>query len=147
MLDTGDRKPRRTRGRTCVVLVVADELLSAVGLLAGARPAGVAFVDRGELTSRTVSGTGLLPAWFAVMAGGLPTPEYTVLSTDKVRFVGDPIVLVVSEGWFVAEDACAAVVQSQLGPQPVRHLGRPGGVPCEAGVVVADQLHDTRLLR
>ena len=37
---------------------------------------------------------------------GLRTPGFTVLATDRVRFVGDPIALVVAESRYLAEDAC-----------------------------------------
>jgi aerobic carbon-monoxide dehydrogenase large subunit len=40
----------------------------------------------------------------------LITPVYTALSVDKVRFMGDPVALVVAESPALAEDAAAAVV-------------------------------------
>ena len=36
---------------------------------------------------------------------GLKTPTFFALATDKVRFVGDPVALVVAESRYVAEDA------------------------------------------
>jgi carbon-monoxide dehydrogenase large subunit len=41
---------------------------------------------------------------------GLRTPEFHVLATDRVRFVGDPIAIVVAESRYLAEDACDLVV-------------------------------------
>ncbi|MBV9593839.1 MAG: xanthine dehydrogenase family protein [Actinobacteria bacterium] len=38
-----------------------------------------------------------------------PQPAYTVLCTDKVRLVGDPIVMIVAESRHLAEDACELV--------------------------------------
>src|SRR4051794_33333043 len=43
----------------------------------------------------------------ALMGGG--GPSYTVLASDKVRLVGDPVVMVVAENRYVAEDACELV--------------------------------------
>ena len=46
---------------------------------------------------------------FAMMGGGGPEPEYTLLATDKVRFVGDPVAIVVAESRYLAEDGCELV--------------------------------------
>src|ERR1700752_101942 len=46
---------------------------------------------------------------FAMMGGGGPAPEYTLLATDKVRFVGDPVAVVVAESRYLAEDGCELV--------------------------------------
>jgi len=35
-----------------------------------------------------------------------PVPSFTTLATDKVRLVGDPVVLVVADSRYLAEDAC-----------------------------------------
>ena len=43
------------------------------------------------------------------MFPGMPAPRYTILATDKVRLVGDPIVLIVAESRYVAEDAAELV--------------------------------------
>jgi carbon-monoxide dehydrogenase large subunit len=39
----------------------------------------------------------------------VPAPHFTVLATDKVRLVGDPIALVVAESRYLAEDACELI--------------------------------------
>src|SRR5205814_2597139 len=45
----------------------------------------------------------------ALMGWAGPTPEFTLLATDKVRFVGDPVAVVVAESRYVAEDGCELV--------------------------------------
>ena len=48
------------------------------------------------------------PVGIQALVGG-DYPAYTLLCTDKVRFVGDPVVLVVAESRYLAEDACELV--------------------------------------
>ena len=48
-------------------------------------------------------------ALMALMGVGGPTPEFTLLATDKVRFVGDPVAVVVAESRYLAEDGCELV--------------------------------------
>jgi carbon-monoxide dehydrogenase large subunit len=43
------------------------------------------------------------------MFPGMPAPAFTILATSKVRLVGDPIVLIVAESRYVAEDAAELV--------------------------------------
>ena len=38
-----------------------------------------------------------------------PTPEFTLLATDKVRFAGDPVAVVIAESRYLAEDGCELV--------------------------------------
>ena len=38
-----------------------------------------------------------------------PVPEFTLLATDKVRFVGDPVAVVIAESRYLAEDGCELV--------------------------------------
>ena len=45
----------------------------------------------------------------ALMGGGGPTPEFTLLATDKVRFAGDPVAVVIAESRYLAEDGCELV--------------------------------------
>ena len=51
-------------------------------------------------------------------AGGLRAPAHHALATDRVRFVGDPIVLVVARSRAVAEDA-AELLDIDIEPLPV----------------------------
>ncbi|HET6965197.1 MAG TPA: xanthine dehydrogenase family protein molybdopterin-binding subunit [Acidimicrobiales bacterium] len=67
---------------------------------------GVVLVLTGEeLEEMTVPS----PGFAGLMAPNLPAPRYTTLCTDKVRVVGDPVVLVVAESRYLAEDACELV--------------------------------------
>jgi carbon-monoxide dehydrogenase large subunit len=50
---------------------------------------------------------------------GMKTPSYDALATDKVRFVGDPIALVVAESRYIAEDACELIVEDCEMLEPV----------------------------
>jgi len=43
------------------------------------------------------------------MMPGMPSPAFTILATDKVRLVGDPIALVVGESKYLAEDGAELV--------------------------------------
>ena len=45
----------------------------------------------------------------AMMGGGGPTADYSLLATDKVRLVGDPVAVVVAESRYLAEDGCELV--------------------------------------
>jgi carbon-monoxide dehydrogenase large subunit len=46
-------------------------------------------------------------------------PPFDALATDKVRFVGDPIALVVAESRHIAEDACELIVEDYNLLEPV----------------------------
>lgn len=43
------------------------------------------------------------------MFPGMPAPAFTILATDKVRLVGDPVALVVAESRYLAEDGAELV--------------------------------------
>ena len=59
-----------------------------------------------DLEEITVPGPDPL---LALIGGGGPIPEYTLLATDKVRFMGDPVAIVVAESRYLAEDGCELV--------------------------------------
>jgi aerobic carbon-monoxide dehydrogenase large subunit len=42
---------------------------------------------------------------------GMKSPSFHGLATDRVRFVGDPIALVVAESRYIAEDACELIIE------------------------------------
>jgi aerobic carbon-monoxide dehydrogenase large subunit len=42
---------------------------------------------------------------------GMKSPSFHGLATDRVRFVGDPIAMVVAESRYIAEDACELIVE------------------------------------
>jgi carbon-monoxide dehydrogenase large subunit len=73
---------------------------------ARALPGVVAVLTGTELEAITVPGPDALTA---LIGGGGPTPEFTLLATDKVRFVGDPVAIVVAESRYLAEDGCELV--------------------------------------
>jgi len=73
---------------------------------ARALPGVVAALSGAELEAMTVPGPDAL---MALMGWAGPTPEFTLLATDKVRFVGDPVAVVVAESRYLAEDGCELV--------------------------------------
>jgi carbon-monoxide dehydrogenase large subunit len=73
---------------------------------AQALPGVVAALTGADLEAMTVPGPDALTA---LMGGTGPTPEFTLLATDKVRFAGDPVAIVVAESRYVAEDGCELV--------------------------------------
>jgi len=73
---------------------------------ARALPGVVAVFTGAELEEITVPGPDAL---MTLIGGDGPTPEFTLLATDKVRFAGDPVAIVVAESRYVAEDGCELV--------------------------------------
>lgn len=73
---------------------------------ARALPGVVAVLTGADLDAVTIPGQDPL---FAMMGGPGPKPEYTLLATDKVRFAGDPVAVVVAESRYLAEDGCELV--------------------------------------
>ena len=69
-------------------------------------PGVVAVYTGADIESMTVPGPDLMAS---MMGGGNPIPEFTLLATDKVRLVGDPVAVVVAESRYIAEDACELV--------------------------------------
>ena len=69
-------------------------------------PGVVAVLTGADLDAITVSAPDPLLALFS--SGG-PTPEFTLLATDKVRLVGDPVAVVIAESRYLAEDGCELV--------------------------------------
>jgi aerobic carbon-monoxide dehydrogenase large subunit len=69
-------------------------------------PGVVAVLTGAELDAMTVPAPDPLLAMFG---GGGPMPEFTLLATDKVRLVGDPLAIVVAESRYLAEDGCDLV--------------------------------------
>jgi carbon-monoxide dehydrogenase large subunit len=54
-----------------------------------------------------------------------PAPHFSLLATTKVRLVGDPVVVVVAENRYIAEDACELVEieYEALAPVPSAEVG------------------------
>src|SRR5579863_6357972 len=45
----------------------------------------------------------------SLLGSGGPTAEFTLLATDKVRLVGDPVAIVIAESRYIAEDGAELV--------------------------------------
>ncbi|HEX5367590.1 MAG TPA: xanthine dehydrogenase family protein molybdopterin-binding subunit, partial [Acidimicrobiales bacterium] len=69
-------------------------------------PGVVAVLTGADVEPHVVPGGGAMA--MAGMAGSR-VPSFTLLATDKVRLVGDPVALVVAESRYAAEDACELV--------------------------------------
>ncbi len=69
-------------------------------------PGVVAVLTGADLETMTVPGQDPLMAF---LSSGGPTPEFTLLATDKVRFMGDPVAIVIAESRYLAEDGCELV--------------------------------------
>jgi carbon-monoxide dehydrogenase large subunit len=83
---------------------------------ARALPGVIAVLTGADLAAITIPGPDPL---LAMMGGGGPMPEYTLLATDKVRFVGDPVAVVIAESRYLAEDGCDLVEVSYAELPPV----------------------------
>ncbi len=77
-------------------------------------PGVVAVVTGSEMQELINPG----PVGMAAMMGGPPL-AFTLLCTDKVRLVGDPVVIVVAESRYQAEDACELVEVDYDDLQPI----------------------------
>ena len=69
-------------------------------------PGVVAAYTGAELEAMTVPGPDAL---MALMGWQGPTPQFSLLATDKVRFAGDPVAIVIAESRYLAEDGCELV--------------------------------------
>jgi carbon-monoxide dehydrogenase large subunit len=68
---------------------------------------GVAAVLTGaDLDAMTVRGPDPL---LAMMGAAASAPDYSLLATDTVRLVGDPVAVVIAESRYLAEDGCELV--------------------------------------
>jgi carbon-monoxide dehydrogenase large subunit len=79
-------------------------------------PGVVAVYTGAELEAMTIPGPDAMTAF---LGGDGPKPEYTMLVTDKVRLVGDPVAIVVAESRYLAEDGCELVEVEYEDLQPV----------------------------
>ncbi len=81
-------------------------VLSVDVCAARALPGVVAAFTGADLEAMTVPGPDALST---LMGAAGPTPEFTLLATDKVRFAGDPVAVVIAESRYLAEDGCELV--------------------------------------
>jgi aerobic carbon-monoxide dehydrogenase large subunit len=73
---------------------------------ARALPGVVAVLTGEDTEAMMVPGPDSLAA---LMGWQGPIPEFTLLATDKVRLVGDPVAVVIAESRYLAEDGCELV--------------------------------------
>src|SRR5581483_3978961 len=81
-------------------------VLSVDAAAARELPGVVAVLTGAELEAMTIPGPDAL---MALMGWAGPTPQFTLLATDKVRLVGDPVAVVIAESRYLAEDGCELV--------------------------------------
>jgi aerobic carbon-monoxide dehydrogenase large subunit len=101
---------------------------------ARALPGVVAAFTGADLEAITVPGPDALTA---LMGAAGPSPEFTLLATDKVRFVGDPVAIVVADSRYLAEDGCDLVEVEYDDLPPVASAGfalDPGSPPLFANL-------------
>jgi aerobic carbon-monoxide dehydrogenase large subunit len=101
---------------------------------ARALPGVVAAFTGAELEAMTVPGPDALSV---LVGGGGPTPEFSLLATDKVRFAGDPVAVVIAENRYLAEDGCELVVVEYDDLPPVTNASSaldPGSPPLFANL-------------
>jgi len=70
----------------------------------------------GVFTSQDTSGIGMVPC--AIQMPDLKVPKHPVLATGRVRFVGEPVAVVVAEDIYAARDG-AELVEVDYDPLPV----------------------------
>jgi aerobic carbon-monoxide dehydrogenase large subunit len=114
---------------------VAHARVLAVDVSAArALPGVIAVFTGAEIEAMTVPGPDALTA---LLGGSGPTPEFTLLATDKVRFVGDPVVIVIAQSRYLAEDGCELVEVEYDSLPPVMHAAfalDPGSPPLFANL-------------
>jgi aerobic carbon-monoxide dehydrogenase large subunit len=91
-------------------------------------PGVVAAFTGADLETMTVPGPDAL---MALMGWTGPTPQFTLIATDKVRFVGDPVAIVIAESRYLAEDGCelVAVEYEDLPPVATAAVALDPGSP------------------
>src|SRR5437588_6158919 len=96
---------RAAEGRPAILHMVvvrspyAHAKIKSIGLdAARALPGVVAAFSGAELVKN-------MPALFSIPMPGLKKPERRPMATDMVRYVGDPVAVVVAESLYAAEDA------------------------------------------
>src|SRR6201999_542240 len=81
-------------------------LLSVDASAALELPGVVAVLTGADLEAMTVPGPDPLMAFVGL---GAMVPQYSMLATGKVRFVGDPVAVVIADSRARAEDGCELV--------------------------------------
>jgi len=94
-----------------------------------ALPGVVAVFTGSDLDAMTVRGPDALLAYIGMGADG---PDYSLLATDKVRFAGDPVAVVIADSRYLAEDGCELVEVDYADLPPVASAASaldPASVP------------------
>lgn len=91
----------------------AHALITGVDISAAETAPGVAAVITGAQMADLAN-----PLNFGGEVEGLRTPVYPAIAADKVRFVGEPVALVIADSRYLAEDA-ADLVMVDYEPLPV----------------------------
>ena len=84
---------------------IAHARITSIDVSAAREAAGVIAVYTGDDMEQLVSSG---PVGITAMMG-VPGPVFTILATDKVRLVGDPVAIVIAESRYLAEDACELI--------------------------------------
>lgn len=92
----------------------AHAKLMGIDVSKASRAPGVLGVYTGRDLSAKI---GPVPCAWLIPEANLKLPRYNVLAVDKVRFVGDPVAVVVAESRYGAKDA-AELVQVDYEPLP-----------------------------
>ena len=85
---------------------IAHGRISSIDTSGARQSPGVVEVYTGEEVEAIITPG---PTGMAAMFGGGGPPAFTILCTDKVRLVGDPVAMVVAESRYAAEDACELI--------------------------------------
>lgn len=90
---------------------VAHGVLRSIGVSEARQLPGVVAVYTGADLATMLQPAQAGAAIGMTMAPGLRSPRFYPLATDRVRYVGDPIALVIAENRYVAEDALELIVE------------------------------------
>jgi carbon-monoxide dehydrogenase large subunit len=99
-------------------VVPHGRLLSVDASAARELPGVVAVFTGADIAARTTAGVAGAVIGMNMMPG-MASPSYHGLATDRVRFVGDPIALVVAESRSIAEDAIELIVEDYEMLEPI----------------------------
>jgi carbon-monoxide dehydrogenase large subunit len=97
-------------------------------------PGVVAVLTGADLDAITVRGPDPL---LAMMGAAASAPDYSLLATDTVRLVGDPVAVVIAESRYLAEDGCELVDVDYQDLPPVANAAAaldPGSTPVFASL-------------
>src|SRR5690349_1968484 len=85
----------------------------------------------GVFTGADLTGLGTIPCAWLIPNSNLKTPAHPALATDKVRYVGDGVAIVIAENRYQAQDAAEAVevdydvLGATVNPEAATQSGAP----------------------